>query len=71
MKDELTPVEKQHFLYGSQFMIYMQALRFLTDHLNNDHYYGARYEGQNLMWAKNQFTLLEQLNAKQEVLKRG
>ena len=28
-------------------MIYMQAIRFLTDYLNNDIYYGAKYEGHN------------------------
>jgi len=48
MKDELNEEEKRHFIYGGKFMIYMQALRFLTDHLENDIYYGAKYEGQNL-----------------------
>jgi hypothetical protein len=41
MKDELTPAEIQHFVYAGMFMIYMQALRFLTDYLENDKYYGA------------------------------
>src|SRR4030095_16644665 len=40
MKDSLTEIEKQHFFYSGCFMIYMQALRFLTDFLNNDIYYG-------------------------------
>jgi len=40
----------------------MQALRFLTDHLNNDIYYGAKYEGQNLVRTLNQIRLLEQYN---------
>ena len=61
MKDELTTTEREHFFYSGQFMIYMQALRFLTDHLNNDRYYGARYEGHNLLRAKNQMALLERL----------
>lgn len=61
MKDELTPTEKNHFLFAGKFMTYMQALRFLTDHLNNDIYYGAKYEGHNLMRAKNQATLLQRL----------
>src|SRR5437762_4451273 len=38
MNDELTEVERKHFFYSGQFMIYMQALRFLTDHLNDDAY---------------------------------
>lgn len=61
MKDQLTVVEKNHFLFAGKFMIYMQALRFLTDHLNNDTYYGAKYEGHNLRRAENQMVLLKQL----------
>lgn len=38
MKNELTAPEKACFFYTSQFMIHMQALRFLTDHLNGDVY---------------------------------
>jgi len=55
----LTDAEKNLFVYSGKFMIYMQALRFLTDYLNNDIYYGAAYPGHNLVRAKNQFTLLE------------
>ena len=62
MQDELSNFEKDHFFYAGQFMIYMQALRFLTDHLNNDIYYGAKYEGQNLVRTLNQIRLLEQYN---------
>jgi Ser/Thr protein kinase RdoA (MazF antagonist) len=62
MQDELSSFERDHFFYGGQFMIYMQALRFLTDHLNNDIYYGAKYEGQNLVRTLNQIRLLEQYN---------
>jgi Ser/Thr protein kinase RdoA (MazF antagonist) len=66
LNNELTPVEKQHFVYAGQFMIYMQALRFLTDHLNDDVYYGARYEGHNLIRAQNQAILLQQYNEKEQ-----
>jgi len=71
MKDELTGEEKQGFFYAGTFMIYMQALRFLTDHLNNDPYYGAAYEGHNLVRAKNQWTLLERLLEKREALEKN
>jgi Ser/Thr protein kinase RdoA (MazF antagonist) len=62
MQDELSSFERDHFFYGGQFMIYMQALRFISDHLNNDIYYGAKYEGQNLVRTLNQIRLLEQYN---------
>jgi hypothetical protein len=52
--------EKALFGLAGKYMIYMQAIRFLTDHLNNDVYYGAKYEGHNLVRAKNQIELLRQ-----------
>jgi len=61
MKNELNEEEKRHFIYAGKFMIYMQAIRFLTDHLNNDTYYGAKYAGQNFVRAGNQITLLQRL----------
>ena len=68
MAAELTEVELRHFVYAGMFMIYMQALRFLTDYLNNDKYYGARYEGHNLVRAQNQLQLLECLQEKESLL---
>ena len=41
MFNELSKTELNHFVYAGKFMIYMQALRFLTDYLNNDIYYGS------------------------------
>ncbi|MEO5781783.1 MAG: aminoglycoside phosphotransferase family protein, partial [Ginsengibacter sp.] len=40
MEDKLSKTEKNYFLYAGKFMIYMQALRFITDYINNDIYYG-------------------------------
>jgi len=60
MKDQMTVVEIKNLAYAGEFMIYMQALRFLTDFLNNDSYYGIRYELNNYNRAKNQLVLLEQ-----------
>jgi len=60
MGNELTNEESGHFFFAGQFMIYMQALRFMTDHLFNDRYYGAAYEGHNYVRACNQLQLLKQ-----------
>lgn len=68
MKDELTVLESNHFFYAGKFMIYMQALRFITDHISDDIYYGAQYPGQNLVRAANQMVLLQRLIEKQAVL---
>ncbi len=61
MCDELTEVELNSFVYAGKFMIYMQALRFLSDYLNNDVYYGSAYEGHNFYRAANQIQLLKLL----------
>ena len=62
MEGQLTRLERQQFLFAGRFMIYMQALRFLSDFLERDVYYGARYEGHNLSRARNQIRLLESFN---------
>ncbi len=59
MKNELSESEKKHFFFAGQFMIYMQAIRFLTDYFNDDVYYGSKYPGHNLSRAMNQTVLLE------------
>ena len=68
MNDELSTHEKKHFIYAGKFMIYMQAIRFLTDYLSNDIYYGAKYKGQNLLRARNQGVLLQRLMEKESKL---
>lgn len=70
MKDELTETEKKYFFYSGTFMIYMQALRFLTDYLNDDAYYGAKYPRHNFVRAKNQIVLLERLLEKKDWLEK-
>ena len=64
MKNELSNFELNHFIFAGQFMIYMQALRFITDYLNNDTYYGAKYENHNYIRALNQIELLKKFNEK-------
>ena len=61
MGDELTQTEKEYFPYAGKFMIYMQALRIITDYLNNDSYYGSAYPGHKFIRGKNQLTLLQRL----------
>jgi Ser/Thr protein kinase RdoA (MazF antagonist) len=68
MHNELTPDEKRYFVYAGKFMIYMQALRFISDYLNNDIYYGANYELHNFNRAENQLILLNILVVKEKKL---
>jgi len=70
MGNELMPDERKLVLYSGQFLIYMQAIRFLADYCNNDTYYGAQYEDHNYVRACNQFILLKRLEEKTAVFEK-
>lgn len=58
MSDQMTEDEKAMIPFAGEFLIYMQALRFLTDFLNDDIYYGISYEMNNFNRTTNQLHLL-------------
>lgn len=60
MSGLLLDKEKEFLQFSGECMIYMQSLRFLTDFINNDIYYGAKYELHNFNRAKNQLKLLKE-----------
>ena len=64
----LSKDEVEQVYYAGLFMIYMQALRFLTDYINDDVYYGAKYPLHNYNRASNQIKLLEDYLQKKELL---
>jgi len=68
MKSILTETEKELILFSGKYMIYMQALRFLTDFLNGNQYYPTSYTTQNLDRVKNQFKLLYELSVNEKEL---
>lgn len=62
MGEFLTSFEKDHFTFSGQSIIYMQALRFLTDYLQLDQYYKVDRPSQNLDRTLNQNQLLNEFN---------
>ncbi|UOB16052.1 phosphotransferase enzyme family protein [Abyssalbus ytuae] len=62
MKSTITPLELKHLPLAAKTMIFIMALRFLTDYLNGDIYYKTKYPQHNLDRAKNQFKLLKSLS---------
>jgi Ser/Thr protein kinase RdoA (MazF antagonist) len=62
MGEFLTNFEKDHFAFSGQSIIYMQALRFLTDFLELDRYYRVERPDQNLDRTNNQIQLLKAFN---------
>ncbi|HEV7779929.1 MAG TPA: phosphotransferase [Chitinophagaceae bacterium] len=61
MSPLLTNAEKKYIHYTGLLMIYMQALRFMTDYLQGDTYYYTHYPDQNFDRARNQLVLLQKL----------
>lgn len=53
----LTPLEISLLPYAAELFPYMQAVRFLWDYLNGDHYWKCKYPEHNLVRAKNQWHL--------------
>ncbi|MFD1614104.1 phosphotransferase enzyme family protein [Gelatiniphilus marinus] len=64
MKSTLTPTELKYLPLAAKTMIFIMALRFLTDYLNNDIYYKTKYPEHNLDRAKNQFKLIRSFTEK-------
>ena len=68
VESALSPIELKYLALGAKTMIFIMAIRFLTDFLNNDVYYKTKYPEHNLDRAKNQFKLIESMSKKMNVL---
>lgn len=55
----LKPIEKNNLILGGKLIIFMQAVRFLTDYLAGDPYYKIEYSEHNLVRTRNQLKLLD------------
>lgn len=62
-KSFLTPLEIENLPYAAALFPYMQAVRFLTDYINGDTYYKIKYPDHNLVRTRNQFKLLQSVEA--------
>ena len=60
-KHLFTLKEKKTLAQGCTLMTYLQAVRFLTDYLDGDHYYPITYPEHNLQRAKVQVRLLQDM----------
>lgn len=65
----LTPAEVFSLVEGVLLLPYIIGVRFLTDHLEGDHYFKTQHEGHNLQRARTQFHLVAQLEAAEDALK--
>ena len=61
LKSILSPTEIENLDYAAKVVVYIQAVRFLTDFLNGDVYYSVKWENHNLHRTRNQMYLLKSL----------
>lgn len=67
---DISKTEQQRLVYSVFLLTYELALRFFTDHLEEDVYFGAAYADHNLVRARAQLTLaLKVLSAREEMEK--
>jgi hypothetical protein len=64
----ITVEEVQSLIKGVLLLPFMQAVRFLTDHINGDTYFKIKFPGHNLQRARAQFQLFSMLNANSEIM---
>jgi len=62
--DAVSDLERKYFPLAAKTMIFIMALRFLTDYLNGNIYYKIKYPEHNLDRAKNQFKLIQDFDQK-------
>ena len=62
----LTRVEQENLPYAATLFPYMQAVRFLADHINGDTYYKIQYPGHNLVRTRAQWKLFLEARARMD-----
>ena len=60
-KDILTEKEKENLAFSAILITYECGMRFLTDHLNGDTYFGAKYPNHNLIRCRTQMKLVAEM----------
>lgn len=59
--DVLTPAEKEYLPWGARLLTLECGMRFLTDYLQGDTYFKTEYPTHNLVRARTQFKLVEEM----------
>ncbi len=67
---EILEEERSALVYGAERTVFVQALRFMTDYLNNDMYYQTKYTEHNRVRAHNQLALFASIQRQREQMER-
>lgn len=66
--DFLTPAERALLVFAGRLITYEQAMRFFTDYLNGDVYYKTAYPRHNLVRARAQIKILQEMERQQAAM---
>ncbi len=66
----LTKTEIDHLAFSAKLMTYECGVRFLTDYLDGEVYFKTEYTGHNLVRARNQFKLVEEIENNLDKMKK-
>ena len=70
VKDVITASEVELLFYGYLIMTIEVSMRFLTDYLNGDIYFKINYDKHNLVRARNQIKVCEEIISKENEIKK-
>ena len=68
VSSSITQSEVDHLIDGAILMCYELGMRFLHDYLSGDHYFQAKYPGHNLVRARAQLRLCQEILNRKEML---
>ena len=68
--DSISQAERERMVYSVFLLTYELALRFFTDHLQEDKYFGASFPDHNLVRARSQLTLALQVLNQREAMEK-
>lgn len=66
--DILTDKEKKYLVFSVKLLTLELAMRFLDDYINGDTYFKCNYEDHNLVRARNQIKLVEEIENNFEIM---
>jgi N-acetylhexosamine 1-kinase len=70
LAETVTTTERERMVYSVFLLTYELALRFFTDYLQEDRYFGAKYPEHNLTRARSQLTLALKVLDKREAMEK-
>jgi N-acetylhexosamine 1-kinase len=68
LHESMTQAEQERMVYAAFLMTYELALRFFTDHLQNDVYFGVKLPHHNLIRTRSQLRLAQSFSQQRERL---